>query len=128
MQTLVTLVWVMVGGALGAATRFAVSDGVGRVAGRGAVPWATLLVNVLGCLLIGYVAGQFVGERRPTLALLANRPLVVTGFCGALTTFSTFGLEVLELWGRRGGAWAAGLVALHLTLGLAAVMLGRSLA
>ena len=123
MNTAATLAWVMLGGAVGAGARFGVAEAVARLAGRPFVPWATLAVNVVGCLLIGYVAG-----RRDVGWLLANRPLVVAGFCGALTTFSTFGLEVVELGQRRGVAWAAGLTALHLLLGLGAVMLGRALA
>jgi CrcB protein len=87
----------------------------------------TLLVNVAGCLLIGYVAASFAGERQAAFSLLMNRPLVVTGFLGALTTFSTFGFEVVDLALRRGPAWAAALVALHVVLGLAAVVGGMRL-
>lgn len=50
-------------------------------------PWATLLVNVLGAALLGYVL----------VALPERRPLLGTGVCGGLTTFSTLQLEALEL-------------------------------
>ena len=110
---------VALGGALGATLRWATAEGVARLAGRSAVPWATLAVNVVGCLLIGYVAA------RGTDAgwLTRHRPLVVAGFCGSLTTFSTFGLETVELLPRR-PLVAVGLVGLHLIFGLGAVALG----
>ena len=122
-----TLLWVMLGGALGAAARFGTAELVGRLIGRSAVPLATLLVNVVGCLIVGYAAAVYLGERRAAWTILENRPLVVTGFCGALTTFSAFGFEVIDLLQRRGPTWAAGLVALHLVLGLSAVWLGQRL-
>lgn len=125
MQPLMTLLWLVLGGAVGTVARFGVSELVARIAGREAVPLGTLLVNIMGCLVIGYAAADFVGERRAAFALLENRPLVVTGFCGAFTTFSAFGFEVLDLWQRRGPAWAVGLIALHLVLGVTAVALGQ---
>ncbi len=64
----------------GTLARVGVAEGLGS-------PWATLLVNVLGALLLGYVV----------VALPARRPLLGTGFCGGLTTFSTLQLEALEL-------------------------------
>lgn len=125
---LVTLLWVMVGGAIGAGARYGVSTGFGRLFGHEAVPWGTLLVNVVGCLIIGYVAGRLGQMPEEDWWLLRHRPLVVTGFCGALTTFSTFGFEVIDLLQRRGPAWAIGLVLLHLAFGLGAVVAGQRLA
>ncbi len=52
-----------------------------------ATPWATLLVNLAGAALLGYVL----------VALPARRPLLGTGVCGGLTTFSTIQVEALEL-------------------------------
>ena len=71
---------VYVGGAVGTLARAGVAAGLDK-------PWATLLVNVLGAALLGYVV----------VALPERRPLLGTGFCGGLTTFSTLQLEVLEL-------------------------------
>ena len=120
--------WVGVGGAIGALARYGTAEAVAKLAGRPAVVWATLLVNIAGCLIIGFVAARVMGEGKgQAWWLLTNRPLVVTGFCGALTTFSTFGFEVVDLAQRRGLAWAAGLVALHLCLGVGAVVLGQRL-
>lgn len=119
-----TLLWVMLGGAVGAAARYGVSAGVGRVLGHAAVPWGTLAVNVMGCLIVGYIAGRVGQMPDEDWWLLRHRPLLVTGFCGALTTFSTFGFEVIDLWEKRGATWAIGLVTLHLVLGLGAVAVG----
>ena len=57
-------------------------------------PWATFVVNVVGTLLLGYFATRL-QERLPPSTF--RRPLLGTGFCGALTTFSTFQIELLEL-------------------------------
>lgn len=56
-------------------------------------PWGTLLANVIGCFLIGIIAAKLEDK---TLTNLSNLLLAV-GFCGGLTTFSTFSLEVYQL-------------------------------
>ena len=76
-----------------------------------ASPWATLLVNVAGAALLGYVV----------VALPHRRPLLGTGLCGGLTTFSTLQLEVLELSFPA----AVALLAASAGLGWAALALGR---
>lgn len=98
---------IYVGGVAGTLARAGVAEGI-------ASPWATLLVNVVGAALLGYVA----------VALPARRPLLGTGFCGGLTTFSTLQLEVLEL---SAGDAVAYLVASAL-LGWLAVAAGKRLA
>jgi CrcB protein len=85
------------------------------------MPWGTLLANVVGGLLVGAALALF--ERRPDLAA-AWRPFVVTGFLGALTTFSTFSAESLLML-QRGAFWHAfAHTALHLLGTLAAVAVG----
>lgn len=107
---------VVLGAALGAPLRYLV-DRVFRVRFGATLPWGTFTVNVAGSALLGFV----VGAAAPP-AVLA---LVGTGFCGALTTYSTFGAETIELaaTGRRGlaalnalGSAAACLVAAALGL------------
>lgn len=60
----------------------------------GGWPWATFIVNVLGAFLLGYFTTRL-QERLPVSAY--RRPLLGTGFCGALTTFSTMQLELLRM-------------------------------
>ena len=76
------------GGALGTALRYLLSLGALSVLDRGFV-FATVPANLLGALLIGYLAAS------PLPA--AWRPLLLTGFCGGFTTFSLFSLELLVL-------------------------------
>jgi CrcB protein len=93
--------WVALGGGCGAAARYAV--GVGLGAGLGpAFPMATLVVNVSGSLAIGVLAGLLTERSAP-----AWRLLLVVGFLGGYTTFSSYALEALALAQR--GEWVRGL-------------------
>ncbi len=85
---------VAIGGALGAIVRFVVSAYWFPITDN-RFPTGTLIVNVLGCFLIGlfYVLIVEKGLLPPYW-----KPLVMTGFLGALTTFSTFSLDALTLW------------------------------
>jgi CrcB protein len=107
-------------GAAGALARWGLSRFVQRVAGT-AWPYGTLAVNVLGCFFFGLVIAAF-RDRVP--ADSPWRLLLLTGFAGAFTTYSTFAFESWELASDRHLLGAAVNVALHLGLGLAAVGLG----
>ncbi|MDF1837152.1 MAG: fluoride efflux transporter CrcB [Planctomycetota bacterium] len=111
---------VALGGAAGAVARFAVSGRLGTVGGSG-FPLGTLAVNVLGCLVIGYLLGF--GESRDWLGERA-RWFLVTGFLGSFTTFSTFGHETLSLVERGHSMAAAGYVAASLAASGVAVLVG----
>lgn len=107
------------GGCLGAIARHLLGGWVQGLASSGSrFPWGTLAVNLLGCLAIGLFAGQI--TRVPE----AWRLFLVTGLLGGLTTFSTFGIDSVQL--ARGELPLLGLanVAAHLVLGLGAVALG----
>lgn len=85
------------------------------------LPLGTLLVNVIGCAVLGFAAG--LGESRWS-ASSASYSLLTIGLLGGFTTFSTFGHQTLELM-RSGNAGSALLnVALNVILGLAAAALG----
>ncbi|HVZ44833.1 MAG TPA: fluoride efflux transporter CrcB [Ramlibacter sp.] len=75
------------------------------------IPLGTLVANLVGGLLVGVAVAFF--ERNPNLPPEA-RLLVITGFMGGLTTFSTFSSEVVGLIGRGEYGWAAGAAGLHL--------------
>jgi CrcB protein len=114
---------VAVGGAAGTLLRVA----VGRAfpAGVNGFPWDTLIVNLAGSLVLGFVVVTALERGAPTRYF---RPLVGTGFCGGLTTFSTFVVE-MDLLVRAGHAGTAILyLAASLAGGLAVARLGVGLA
>jgi len=108
---------VAVGGALGAVLRHLASV---SLAGRGRIPWGVLVVNVVGSFIAGLALGL---PLDPTWQLI-----VLTGFCGGLTTFSTLSVDTLQLIldGKRRAAAVS--VLLTLALGIPAVLLGLALA
>jgi CrcB protein len=106
---------IFLGGALGALVRAGLAEalpdpGVGW-------PWATFIVNVVGCALLGY-----------WFTILPHtqyrRPLLTTGFCGALTTFSTVQVELVEMM----DAGRLGLACLYLGVSVAAGLAGATAA
>lgn len=113
----------MVGAVVGAPLRYLTDLFVQR-RHDSVFPWGTLAVNAAGSLLLGAVGGAVgAGEGPPWLL-----PVVGTGFCGALTTFSTFGYETVRL--VEDGAWLeAGVnVLASVGVGLVACFGGWSLA
>lgn len=114
---------VVLGAAVGAPLRYAVDRAV-RSRHPTGLPWGTLAVNTAGSLVLGLVVGA---AASPEVTALVG-----TGFCGALTTYSTFGLETVVLGeqGRRGAAAlnAVGSVVLGLAAAGSGLWLGSSLA
>lgn len=113
-----SLVIVMVGAAVGAPLRYLTDRAVQR-RHDSAFPWGTFIVNVVGSFVLGLVSGRL----SPELQLLVG-----TGFCGALTTYSTFSYETLRL-GEDGSVLLAGAnVVGSVTAGVAAAFLGVGVA
>jgi len=101
---LTKILLVMIGGSLGAAGRYLVSLGAIQFFGTG-LSWGTFIVNMIGCLLIGVT---FALVDRLSLLTPSVRLFFMTGFLGALTTFSTYALELVE--SMRGGGFGVAAV------------------
>jgi fluoride exporter len=91
------LILVMCGGSLGAASRYSIGLLAAKTWGTH-FPWGTLTANLLGCFLIGLI---FALADRVRLLTPDIRLLLITGYLGALTTFSSFSLETVNA-GRAG--------------------------
>lgn len=114
---------VMAGAAVGAPLRY-LADRAVQARHLTVFPWGTFTVNVVGCLLLGLVAGAAAhGVAEP-----AVWPLLATGLCGALTTYSTFSYETLRLAETGARFFAVANVAVSVAAGLGAVSLGGALA
>jgi CrcB protein len=126
-QTLERVIWLAVAGAVGTLARFGVSNLVNRVH-PGPFPYGTLVVNLAGCFLFGLVAT--LAEER-LVPSGAARLVLLVGFMGAFTTFSTYAFETGALLRDTGWAVAAANVLAHNLLGLIAlfggVALGRAI-
>ncbi len=117
------LAWLAAAGALGTLARFGLAGLMQKIAGE-RFPWGTFTVNVLGCLLFGLV--WTLAEDRLVISG-RTRFIVLTGFMGAFTTFSTYAYETSDL--LRDSQWwpaAANIVGQN-ALGLACVFLGLAL-
>jgi CrcB protein len=122
----VTALWVALAGSAGALARFGLDGGIRR-RWPTTFPWATLVINVTGSLLLGLVTGLVLFRGEPD----ALRTIVGTGFCGGYTTFSTASVETVRLLqtGRRRQAATNAVSSLLLTVlaggaGLALARLG----
>ena len=118
-----TALLVALGAAVGAPLRYVVDLWVQSLHGT-VVPWGTFVVNVVGSFVLGVVGGVAARGGLPAGVVA----LAGTGFCGALTTFSTFGYETVGL--ARQGEWRAATanVVGSVVAGFAAVWAGFALA
>jgi CrcB protein len=107
---------IFVGGAIGALARYGLAEALPH--DPGTWPWATFAVNVAGALALGYLTTRL-QERLPPSAY--RRPLLGTGLCGALTTFSTMQVELLQMLDAGDAGLAASYAAASLAAGLLAI-------
>ncbi|MFG3050920.1 fluoride efflux transporter CrcB [Kitasatospora sp. NPDC048239] len=117
--------WLLVvaGAVVGAPLRY-LSDRAVQARHDSVFPWGTFAVNAVGCLVLGLLTGAVAAGAASSQVRL----LVGTGFCGALTTYSTFSYETLRLAESGAGRYALANVAGSLAVGLAAVYAGAGLA
>ncbi len=109
------------GGFIGALMRYSLSTWVNRTA-SGSFPYGTLVVNALGCMIIGCLM-TLIEEGQPFSENL--RLLLLVGLLGSFTTFSTFGWETFALFDKGELRFGAYNMVFNMALGLAALVLGR---
>jgi CrcB protein len=109
------------GSFLGGVLRFLVSKGLAAVA-MVAFPWGTFTVNIVGCLLIGFLSAL---PSSGTVISPATRLLLTTGFCGGFTTFSTFMNENASMAKDGQMVTMALYVSASIFLGFVAVLAGQ---
>ncbi|MCS7295371.1 MAG: fluoride efflux transporter CrcB [Chloroflexota bacterium] len=116
--------YIVAGAVLGAPARYFLQGKVQQLAGPG-FPWGTLVVNVTGCLVIGFIA-TLAFERE--LLSREARAFLMVGFLGSYTTFSSFGWETFELARELDVTGAAANIVGSILLGLVGVWLGSAIA
>ena len=118
-----TYLIVFFGAGLGGALRHGVNVGAARMFGYG-FPFGTLIVNIVGSFLMGFLAGYF--AFRPGIPQ-DMRLFLTTGILGGFTTFSAFSLDAALLVERHSYALAAGYIAGSVGVSIAALFLGLAL-
>jgi CrcB protein len=115
------LLLIALGGAAGSVLRYILGGRAQHFAPHG-FPLGTLFVNVVGCFLVGMLVRQFMNIQTHNYL----RALLVVGFCGGFTTFSTFSMETVGL--IEGGEYSRAMayIALSLTLCLTATFAGMT--
>ena len=129
MQLLMNYLVIVLGGALGSMLRFGLGSLIdSNVQKTGYLfPWGTIVVNITGCFVIGFIYTISTGEGRLLLSPL-TRNFITIGILGGYTTFSSFSLQTLTL-AQSGQGWsAAANVLLSVVLCLVGVWLGAMLA
>ncbi|WP_405133147.1 fluoride efflux transporter CrcB [Nocardia sp. NBC_01388] len=114
-----TALLVVLGAMAGAPLRY-LTDRAVQTRHDSLFPWGTFTVNLIGCLVLGGITGAAVSS--PVFALIG------TGFCGALTTYSTFSYETVRLAEQRAYLYAALNVSVSVIAGLGATLLAYTTA
>lgn len=82
--------FVFFGGGVGSVIRYLLSVVIPQ--SKTSFPWSTFLANATGCFIIGWLYAFYLRQENPTIKLL-----LITGFCGGFTTFSTFSYEAIQM-------------------------------
>ena len=110
--------YVFIGGGLGSLCRYGIAVGMTQLGSK--LPAATMLANILACLVLGVIAGVALRNSENTPLLLFGG----VGFCGGFSTFSTFSLENFQLWQNGEYTSLALNVVLSVVLCFASIFLG----
>lgn len=117
------LFWIALAGATGTLARYGLHQLIPRWNGH-SFPWSTLFANVLGCFFFGWI---WMWTERKLLDNTEIRLIVLTGFMGAFTTYSTFAFETGQML-RAGQLWLAfGNFSAQTVLGFSALFLGLAM-
>jgi len=116
------IIWVFLGGGLGSLCRYGIARWLSGYALT--FPWATLVANVLACVVLGFLIGLDLQNKAST----PIRLLFMTGFCGGFSTFSTFTAETFQLFELGHTMQAFGNIVGSVLLCLLAVFIGLKLA
>lgn len=112
------LLLIFIGGGIGSMARYLMSTTTQKLWNLGGFPIGTYVVNIIGCFLIGFFTTTIVKSDESLKFLL------ITGFCGGFTTFSTFSSENYILWQSESYSLLFLNIILSIFLGLGAVFLG----
>lgn len=115
----------MLGGAIGSALRFLMATSIDRWTGV-VFPWGTILVNIVGCFVIGLVAG-LTSSDSPVMVSPVIRTFIMIGILGGFTTFSSFSLQTISLMQDGEWLWAGGNVLISVLVCLIATAGGVAL-
>ncbi|OEK05697.1 fluoride efflux transporter CrcB [Roseivirga misakiensis] len=117
------LIIVALGGGIGSALRYLIQEVLHKQI-ENFEPYGTFVVNILGCLLLGLLAGFAEQEKLLTPSM---NLLLISGFCGGFTTFSTFAFQSHNLFLANKPIQAILYIGLSITIGLIAAYLGYKL-
>lgn len=122
---MIKIFYIALGGALGAISRFGIAHLLKGFSDSIKFPAGTLLANLFGCFLIGFLMQLAVTEKVFSPDVEA---MIFAGFIGSLTTFSTFSLETVELFKTGARLTAGAYLAFSLGLGISFLLIGSSIA
>lgn len=115
-----TILAIAIGGASGAVARHLLNTGLSNSL-KAPFPWGTMVVNILGCFVMGILVAAFSGFWN---APQSARAFLTVGFLGGFTTFSAFSLDTMNLWTSGDAKGAALYVVGSVILSIAATFLG----